>query len=149
MLYRLFSSYLTYIVFTYQIFQYYCYRLLFLLCMFVLKNNLSLITKRVSHFTSTVCSPHILSKSHMSIKATDFSTIITDIEGTACPITFVHDVLFPYVKNNLSQYLDKTWDTELTQVCLYSIFVYRLMLLFLCCLSIVVFLILHRMMSLH
>lgn len=35
---------------------------------------------------------------------------LLDIEGTTTPITFVSDTLFPYVRNTLSQYLDKHWD---------------------------------------
>jgi enolase-phosphatase E1 len=31
--------------------------------------------------------------------------ILLDIEGTTTPIAFVHDVLFPYSRNNLSSYL--------------------------------------------
>ncbi|OAA37482.1 2,3-diketo-5-methylthio-1-phosphopentane phosphatase [Metarhizium rileyi] len=39
-----------------------------------------------------------------------FSVIVLDIEGTVCPITFVHDVLFPYALKALPQYLDLHWD---------------------------------------
>jgi enolase-phosphatase E1 len=35
----------------------------------------------------------------------DISAILLDIEGTTTPISFVHDVLFPYSRNNLSSYL--------------------------------------------
>ncbi|KAF5136667.1 hypothetical protein MHUMG1_04310 [Metarhizium humberi] len=38
-----------------------------------------------------------------------FSVIVLDIEGTVCPITFVHDVLFPYALRALPQYLDLHW----------------------------------------
>jgi len=37
--------------------------------------------------------------------------IIMDIEGTVAPISFVTEVLFPYVSKNLPAYLDKTWET--------------------------------------
>ncbi len=33
------------------------------------------------------------------------SAILTDIEGTTTAISFVHDVLFPYAKKNVAQYL--------------------------------------------
>lgn len=42
--------------------------------------------------------------------------VIMDIEGTVAPISFVTEVLFPYVTKNLPAYLDKTWDTAETKV---------------------------------
>ncbi|KAG5982329.1 enolase-phosphatase E1 [Claviceps digitariae] len=42
----------------------------------------------------------------------DFDVLLLDIEGTVCPITFVHDVLFPYALNALPQYLNQHWDSD-------------------------------------
>ena len=36
---------------------------------------------------------------------TNVRAILLDIEGTTTPISFVHDVLFPYSRNNLGSYL--------------------------------------------
>ena len=36
--------------------------------------------------------------------------VLLDIEGTTTPITFVHDVLFPYARNHLREYLDGHFD---------------------------------------
>ncbi|GMF45165.1 unnamed protein product [Phytophthora fragariaefolia] len=36
--------------------------------------------------------------------------VMCDIEGTTTPITFVHDILFPYVTNNVDRFLQQTWD---------------------------------------
>ncbi|GMF10296.1 unnamed protein product [Phytophthora lilii] len=41
--------------------------------------------------------------------------VMLDIEGTTTPITFVHDILFPYVTNNVSRFLQQTWDQPDTQ----------------------------------
>lgn len=41
--------------------------------------------------------------------------VIMDIEGTVAPIEFVHQKMFPYVRDNVQTYLDKTWETEQTQ----------------------------------
>ncbi|KAG5929393.1 enolase-phosphatase E1 [Claviceps africana] len=41
-----------------------------------------------------------------------FDILVLDIEGTVCPITFVHDVLFPYALDALPKYLDQHWDSE-------------------------------------
>jgi 2,3-diketo-5-methylthio-1-phosphopentane phosphatase len=41
--------------------------------------------------------------------------VVLDIEGTTTPITFVHDVLFPYIKNQLKQHLTSTFDEQQTQ----------------------------------
>jgi methylthioribulose 1-phosphate dehydratase/enolase-phosphatase E1 len=35
--------------------------------------------------------------------------VMLDIEGTTTPITFVHDILFPYVTNNVGRFLAQTW----------------------------------------
>lgn len=41
--------------------------------------------------------------------------VILDIEGTTTPITFVHEVLFPFAKNNAKAFLTETWDQPATQ----------------------------------
>lgn len=45
----------------------------------------------------------------------EITHIVMDIEGTVAPISFVHEKMFPYVRNNLNEYLTKTWSSELTQ----------------------------------
>lgn len=35
--------------------------------------------------------------------------VLLDIEGTTTPISFVADVLFPYVRRQLNSYLDSKW----------------------------------------
>ncbi|KAI8098495.1 2,3-diketo-5-methylthio-1-phosphopentane phosphatase [Halteromyces radiatus] len=42
----------------------------------------------------------------------DYNTVVLDIEGTITPITFVKDVLFPYVTNGLDAFLDRSWGTS-------------------------------------
>lgn len=43
--------------------------------------------------------------------------VLVDIEGTTTSISFVHDVLFPYAKENVENYLKETWETiETTQI---------------------------------
>lgn len=41
--------------------------------------------------------------------------VLLDIEGTTTPITFVHDVLFPYAKNNVESFLKETWSAAATR----------------------------------
>lgn len=41
--------------------------------------------------------------------------IVLDIEGTTSPISFVFDVLFPFVRDNVRNHLTATYDTEETQ----------------------------------
>ena len=36
--------------------------------------------------------------------------LLLDIEGTTCPVSFVSDVLFPFAKQELSQYIKQHWD---------------------------------------
>ncbi|KAI8579442.1 hypothetical protein K450DRAFT_271982 [Umbelopsis ramanniana AG] len=38
-----------------------------------------------------------------------YNTVILDIEGTTTPITFVKDVLFPYVTSGLYKFLTENW----------------------------------------
>jgi methylthioribulose 1-phosphate dehydratase / enolase-phosphatase E1 len=40
--------------------------------------------------------------------------VLLDIEGTTTPITFVHDVLFPYAKHQVQDFLTSTWETPAT-----------------------------------
>ncbi|EGC37088.1 hypothetical protein DICPUDRAFT_30810 [Dictyostelium purpureum] len=39
-------------------------------------------------------------------------TVILDIEGTTTPISFVHTVLFPYIRGNLEKFLNEKWGSE-------------------------------------
>ncbi|KAM4062229.1 enolase-phosphatase E1 [Hirsutella rhossiliensis] len=41
-----------------------------------------------------------------------FDVLVLDIEGTVCPISFVHDVLFPYALDTLTRRLDGYWDSS-------------------------------------
>ncbi|TDH67747.1 hypothetical protein CCR75_005310 [Bremia lactucae] len=47
--------------------------------------------------------------------AEQHKVVLLDIEGTTTPITFVHDVLFPYVTNNVVRFLQKTLETPDTK----------------------------------
>jgi enolase-phosphatase E1 len=44
--------------------------------------------------------------------------ILIDIEGTTTPITFVHEILFPYSAKNLTPYIMKNRADKMVQVCL-------------------------------
>jgi len=58
----------------------------------------------------------ILKKSKVEEKpkeaATTITVVLLDIEGTTTPISFVHDVLFPFVRQNLKKHLDQNWGTS-------------------------------------
>ncbi|KAJ0394812.1 hypothetical protein P43SY_008597 [Pythium insidiosum] len=41
--------------------------------------------------------------------------VLLDIEGTTTPITFVHDVLFPFAHRHAQSFLAATWTTDATQ----------------------------------
>lgn len=41
--------------------------------------------------------------------------VVLDIEGTATPLSFVHDKLIGYVKDNLKEYLSTRWENEEVQ----------------------------------
>ncbi|ETK91121.1 2,3-diketo-5-methylthio-1-phosphopentane phosphatase [Phytophthora nicotianae] len=41
--------------------------------------------------------------------------VMLDIEGTTTPITFVHDILFPYVTDNVARFLHQTWGSADTK----------------------------------
>ncbi|KAL7982141.1 hypothetical protein Chor_001198 [Crotalus horridus] len=42
----------------------------------------------------------------------EVSVFLLDIEGTTTPITFVKDILFPYIRENIRDYLDTHWEEE-------------------------------------
>ena len=44
--------------------------------------------------------------------------ILLDIEGTTSSISFVYDVMFPYVRDNVESYLESDWDDPALQACL-------------------------------
>jgi enolase-phosphatase E1 len=41
--------------------------------------------------------------------------LLLDIEGTTTSISFVRDVLFPYVRDQLESHLERSWDTDETK----------------------------------
>lgn len=45
----------------------------------------------------------------MSHPTQDYKILLLDIEGTTTPISFVHDVLFPYAAQALEAYLSERW----------------------------------------
>uniref|UniRef100_A0A8C7NL10 Enolase-phosphatase E1 n=1 Tax=Oncorhynchus mykiss TaxID=8022 RepID=A0A8C7NL10_ONCMY len=40
------------------------------------------------------------------------TALLLDIEGTTTPITFVKDILFPYIKDHLEEYLSAHWEED-------------------------------------
>ncbi|CAO3577555.1 unnamed protein product [Absidia cylindrospora] len=44
--------------------------------------------------------------------STNYNTVILDIEGTITPISFVKEILFPYVTGRLDVFLDRVWGTS-------------------------------------
>ena len=44
--------------------------------------------------------------------------ILLDIEGTTSSISFVYDVMFPYVRKNLDSFLAENWNDECVVDCL-------------------------------
>ncbi|XP_066136361.1 enolase-phosphatase E1 isoform X2 [Saccopteryx bilineata] len=42
----------------------------------------------------------------------EVTVILLDIEGTTTPIAFVKDILFPYIKENVKDYLQTHWEEE-------------------------------------
>ncbi|KAJ3186942.1 Enolase-phosphatase E1 [Gaertneriomyces sp. JEL0708] len=44
-----------------------------------------------------------------------YEAVVLDIEGTTTPITFVHDILFPYIRNNVQQFLEAHWASPVLQ----------------------------------
>jgi enolase-phosphatase E1 len=53
--------------------------------------------------------------SFLSAMLDGIDCIVLDIEGTITPITFVHDVLFPYARAHVRQYLGDTFECSQTQ----------------------------------
>ncbi|KAJ3162451.1 Enolase-phosphatase E1 [Geranomyces michiganensis] len=49
------------------------------------------------------------SQQHKHVASLPYRAVVLDIEGTTTPITFVHDVLFPYVSNHLASFLAAHW----------------------------------------
>jgi methionine salvage enolase-phosphatase E1 len=49
-------------------------------------------------------------KSEKRIEKGGIQCLLLDIEGTTTPISFVHDVLFPYARKNVKSFLDSHWD---------------------------------------
>jgi enolase-phosphatase E1 len=54
----------------------------------------------------------------IALSASGIEVVLLDIEGTTTPITFVHDVLFPYARARVRAYLDDTArsDAEVWQI---------------------------------
>ena len=44
--------------------------------------------------------------------------ILLDIEGTTSSISFVYDVMFPYIRANLAGFLERNWNSDSVQQCL-------------------------------
>mmetsp|Transcript_6075 Transcript_6075/g.7670 ORF Transcript_6075/g.7670 Transcript_6075/m.7670 type:complete len:487 (-) Transcript_6075:228-1688(-) len=44
-----------------------------------------------------------------------YTVILLDIEGTTTPITFVKEVMFPYARENVANFLEQHWDSAETQ----------------------------------
>ncbi|XP_037752687.1 enolase-phosphatase E1 isoform X2 [Chelonia mydas] len=42
----------------------------------------------------------------------EVAVILLDIEGTTTPITYVKDTLFPYIRDNVKEYLRMHWEEE-------------------------------------
>lgn len=65
------------------------------------------------------CSQKISVLNLVDMASLDFTAkvVLVDIEGTTTSISFVHDVLFPYAKENVENYLKERWQTkETTQI---------------------------------
>ena len=48
---------------------------------------------------------------------TPVRSILLDVEGTTSSISFVYDVMFPYVRDHLQEYLDDHWSDDAVQSC--------------------------------
>src|SRR5258706_10700532 len=46
----------------------------------------------------------------LSISGENISAVLLDIEGTTTPIAFVHNVLFPFARSHIKEYLEKHFD---------------------------------------
>ena len=51
------------------------------------------------------------SKKHKALAQDAPQAVVLDIEGTVAPISFVHEVLFPYAQKKLRSYLTTHWHT--------------------------------------
>jgi enolase-phosphatase E1 len=62
-------------------------------------------TQKFAH--EDIAKPHLGTDSHSfrQMRMQPVEAILTDIEGTTTSISFVHDVLFPYAKEHVSDYL--------------------------------------------
>ncbi|XP_078000767.1 enolase-phosphatase E1-like [Glandiceps talaboti] len=57
-------------------------------------------------------SPKKRSSSSSDSLLEDIKAILLDIEGTTTPIVFVKNVLFPYIRENVCEYIKTHWDEE-------------------------------------
>ena len=48
----------------------------------------------------------------VSLSATGTRALVLDIEGTTTPIEFVYQVLFPFARVHLMEYLEREWASE-------------------------------------
>src|SRR5678815_1860013 len=59
-------------------------------------------------FWRTAPDEHLAAKrSRMTDIATKTRAVLLDIEGTTTPIAFVHDVLFPFARDHVREYLNQ------------------------------------------
>jgi len=49
------------------------------------------------------------------VNTPQIGAVLLDIEGTTTPIAFVYDVLFPFARAHLTEYLRRTWKTAVTR----------------------------------
>lgn len=54
-------------------------------------------------------------KKETAALSSHYSTVIVDIEGTTTPISFVKDVLFPFIPENIHDFLTRNWDSSDSQ----------------------------------
>ena len=48
----------------------------------------------------------------VSLSAADTRVVVLDIEGTTTPIEFVYDVLFPFARAHMTDYLEQAWTSD-------------------------------------
>ncbi len=48
----------------------------------------------------------------VTLRARGVRVVLLDIEGTTTPMAFVHDVLFPFAREHLTDYLRDEWDSS-------------------------------------
>lgn len=51
----------------------------------------------------------------MSTQSFAFQVLLLDIEGTTTPISFVHDVLFPYAREHMADFIKAKWGDSAVQ----------------------------------